>query len=165
MNTVDIILLICFIPALVQGFRKGFISQIIAIISIILGAWLSFRFASEVSVWLAQYITGSEQILKIIAFALILTAVIIGLTLLGKLLESTFELVMLGWLNKLLGAAFSLVKAGLLIGLAIMVFCSLNNTFSLVSEEVLKESVLFPPLKDLAYTVFPYLKELLFWNR
>ena len=165
MNTVDIILLICFIPALVQGFRKGFISQIIAIISIILGAWLSFRFASEVSVWLAQYITGSEQILKIIAFALILTAVIIGLTLLGKLLESTFELVMLGWLNKLLGAAFSLVKAGLLIGLAIMVFCSLNNTFSLVSEEILKESVLFPPLKDLAYTVFPYLKELLFWNR
>lgn len=165
MNTVDIILLICFIPALIQGFRKGFISQIIAIISIILGAWLSFRFASEVSVWLAQYITGSEQILKIIAFALILTAVIIGLALLGKLLESTFELVMLGWLNKLLGAAFSLVKAGLLIGLAIMVFCSLNNTFSLVSEEVLKESVLFPPLKDLAYTVFPYLKELLFWNR
>ncbi len=165
MNTVDIILLICFIPALVQGFRKGFISQIIAIISIILGAWLSFRFASEVSVWLAQYITGSEQILKIIAFALILTAVIIGLALLGKLLESTFELVMLGWLNKLLGAAFSLIKAGLLIGLAIMVFCSLNNTFSLVSEEVLKESVLFPPLKDLAYTVFPYLKELLFWNR
>ena len=165
MNTVDIILLICFIPALVQGFRKGFISQIIAIISIILGAWLSFRFASEVSVWLAQYITGSEQILKIIAFALILTAVIIGLALLGKLLESTFELVMLGWLNKLLGAAFSLVKAGLLIGLAIMVFCSLNNTFSLVSEEVLKESVLFPPLKDLAYTVFPYLKELLFWNK
>ncbi len=165
MNTVDIILLICFIPALIQGFRKGFISQIIAIISIILGAWLSFRFASEVSVWLAQYITGSEQILKITAFALILTAVIIGLTLLGKLLESTFELVMLGWLNKLLGAAFSLVKAGLLIGLAIMVFCSLNNTFSLVSEEVLKESVLFPPLKDLAYTVFPYLKELLFWNR
>lgn len=165
MNTVDIILLICFIPALVQGFRKGFISQIIAIISIILGAWLSFRFASEVSVWLAQYITGSEQILKITAFALILTTVIIGLALLGKLLESTFELVMLGWLNKLLGAAFSLVKAGLLIGLAIMVFCSLNNTFSLVSEEVLKESVLFPPLKDLAYTVFPYLKELLFWNR
>lgn len=165
MNTVDIILLICFIPALIQGFRKGFISQIIAIISILMGAWLSFRFASEVSVWLAQYITGSEQILKITAFALILTAVIIGLTLLGKLLESTFELVMLGWLNKLLGAAFSLVKAGLLIGLAIMVFCSLNNTFSLVSEEVLNESVLFPPLKDLAYTVFPYLKELLFWNR
>ena len=46
-----------------------------------------------------------------------------------------------------------------------MAFCSLNNTFELVSEETLETSVLFPPLKDLAYTVFPYLKELFFWNK
>ena len=165
MSIVDIILLICFIPAVVQGFRKGFISQVIAIVSIILGAWLSFRFASAVSEWLAQYIQGSEQILKLIAFALILIAVIAGLALLGKLIEGTFKLVMLGWLNRLLGVLFSLLKAGLIVGLIIMAFCSLNNTFGFVSEETLNGSVLFLPLKDLAYTVFPYLKELLFWNK
>ncbi len=165
MNIVDIILLICFIPALIQGFRKGFISQIIAIISIILGVWLSFRFSSSVSVWLAQYIQGSEQIMKLISFALILIAVIAGLTVLGRLIEGTFKLVMLGWLNRLLGVAFSLLKAGLVVGLAIMAFCSLNNTFGLVSEDTLNQSVLFPPLKDLAYTVFPYLKELISGNK
>ena len=165
MNIVDIILLICFIPALIQGFRKGFISQVIAIISIILGVWLSFRFSSSVSVWLAQYIQWSEQIMKLISFALILIAVIAGLTVLGRLIEGTFKLVMLGWLNRLLGVAFSLLKAGLVVGLAIMAFCSLNNTFGLVSEDTLNQSVLFPPLKDLAYTVFPYLKELISWNK
>lgn len=165
MNIVDIILLICFIPALIQGFRKGFISQVIAIISIILGVWLSFRFSSSVSVWLAQYIQGSEQIMKLISFALILIAVIAGLTVLGRLIEGTFKLVMLDWLNRLLGVAFSLLKAGLVVGLAIMAFCSLNNTFGLVSEDTLNQSVLFPPLKDLAYTVFPYLKELISWNK
>lgn len=165
MNIVDIILLICFIPALIQGFRKGFISQVIAIISIILGVWLSFRFSSSVSVWLAQYIQGSEQIMKLISFALILIAVIAGLTVLGRLIEGTFKLVMLGWLNRLLGVAFSLLKAGLVVGLAIMAFCSLNNTFGLVSEDTLNQSILFPPLKDLAYTVFPYLKELISWNK
>lgn len=165
MNIVDIILLICFIPALIQGFRKGFISQVIAIISIILGVWLSFRFSSSVSVWLAQYIQGSEQIMKLISFALILIAVIAGLTVLGRLIEGTFKLVMLGWLNRLLGVAFSLLKAGLVVGLAIMAFCSINNTFGLVSEDTLNQSVLFPPLKDLAYTIFPYLKELISWNK
>lgn len=165
MNIVDIILLICFIPALIQGFRKGFISQVIAIISIILGVWLSFRFSSSVSVWLAQYIQGSEQIMKLISFALILIAVIAGLTVLGRLIEGTFKLVMLGWLNRLLGVAFSLLKAGLVVGLVIMAFCSLNDTFSFVSKDTLNQSILFPPLKDLAYTVFPYLKELIFWNK
>ena len=164
MNTLDIILLICFVPAVVQGYRKGFISQVIAIISIIAGSWLSFRFSASVSTWLAQYIECSEQVLKVISFALILAAAAIVLTIAGKLIESLLKLVMLGWLNNVLGMAFSLLKAGLIIGLSIMVFCSLNETFELVSEEVLNESVLFPPLKDMAYTVFPYLKEHLFWN-
>ncbi len=164
MNILDIILLICFVPALVQGFRKGFISQVIAIVSIIAGVWMSARFANMVSAWIGQYIQGSEQVLKVAAFALIFIAVIAALTLLGKLLEGTIKLIMLGWLNRLLGVLFSLLKAGLIIGLVIMAFCSLNDTFKFVSEETLNSSVLFPPLKDLAYSVFPYLKELLCWN-
>jgi membrane protein required for colicin V production len=165
MNILDIILLICFVPAVIQGFQKGFISQVIAIISIIAGVWLSVQFASEVTVWLAQYIQGSEQVLKVVSFALIFIAVIAGLALLGRLVEGTVKLIMLGWLNRLLGVVFSLVKAALIVGLVIMAFCSLNNTFQFVSEEVLNQSVLFPPLKNMAYTVFPYLKDLLFWNK
>lgn len=165
MSILDIILLICFIPAVVQGFRKGFISQVIAIVSIIAGTWLSFRFASAVSVWIAGYIQTSEQVLKVVSFALIFFAVIALLALVGKFIEGTFKLIMLGWLNRLLGVLFSLLKTGLIVGLVIMAFCSLNSTFGFVSEETLNGSVLFPPLRDLAYTVFPYLKELLFWNK
>ena len=165
MNILDIILLICFVPAVIQGFRKGFISQVIAIISIIAGVWLSVQFAAPVTSWLAQYIEGSEQVLKLVSFALIFIALIAAFAILGKLVEGTVKLIMLGWLNRLLGVVLSLVKAGLIVGLVIMAFCSLNNTFQFVSEDVLNESVLFPPLKNMAYTVFPYLKDLLFWNK
>ena len=58
----------------------------------------------------------------------------------------------------------TLIKTGLIVGLLIMVFCSLNNNLHLISEEILAESVLFTPLKNAAYTVFPYLKSLIFWN-
>lgn len=165
MNVLDIILLICFIPAVIQGIRNGFIAQVISIAALILGVWASARFTPEVSTWLAQYITVSDQVMKVISFTVILLMSFLVLALIGKFLEATFKLVMLGWLNSLLGAVFSLIKAGLVIGLVIMAFCSLNNTFDFVSEEVLNESVLFPPLKKMAYTVFPYLKELLFWNK
>lgn len=165
MNVLDIILLICFIPAVIQGIRNGFIAQVISIAALILGVWASARFTPEVSTWLAQYITVSDQVMKVISFTAILLTSFLVLALIGKFLEATFKLVMLRWMNSLLGAVFSLIKAGLVIGLVIMAFCSLNNTFNFVSEEVLNESVLFPPLKKMAYTVFPYLKELLFWNK
>ena len=165
MNIVDIILLICFIPALIQGFRKGFISQIIGIVSIIAGSLISFKGASALGEWMAQYFTASEQTLKLVSFAIIFIGVFIALALLGRIIEGLFKLILLGWLNRLLGIVFSLLKTGLLIGLVIMIFCSLNNTFEFVSTEVLEESLLFPPIKNSAYYVFPYLKEFLFWNK
>lgn len=164
MNILDIIILICFVPALVQGLRKGFIAQVISIIAILLGVYLSFQFSTSLSEWLAQYIEGSEQILKIVSFALILVGVMVGLSILSRLLEGVVNFVMLGWLNKLLGVAFSFLKCALIAGLVIMAFNSLNNTFNLISEEELAKSTLYPHLKSLAYSVFPYLKDMLFWK-
>lgn len=165
MNILDIILLICFIPAVVQGLRKGFISQAISIVSLIVGIWLSARFASAVSVWIGQWITASGQVLEIVAFALILILVFLGLGAIGKLIEATIKLVMLGWLNRLLGVVFAVLKTMLIVGLVIMAFNSLNVTFGFVKEEVLNQSMLYPPLKNLANDVFPYLRDMIFWNK
>ena len=165
MNILDIILLVCFVPAIFQGIRKGFIAQAISIISIIVGIWASAHFADIVAGWVAQYITASDQILKVVAFALILIAVFIALAAVGKLLEGMFKLVMLGWLNKVLGVVFALLKTGLIVGVAIMAFSSLNDTFNLVQEPVLNEAVLYPPLKKLAFEVFPYLKDMLTFTK
>lgn len=161
MNILDIILLVCFVPAIFQGIRKGFIAQAVSIISIILGIWASARFANVVSDWIAQYITASEQVLRLVAFALILVLVFLVLAALGKMLEGVIKLVMLGWLNKLLGVVFALLKTGLIVGLVIMAFSSLNDNFKLVQESVLNESIMYPPLKKLAFEVFPYLKDML----
>lgn len=161
MNILDIILLVCFVPAIFQGIRKGFIAQAVSIISIILGIWASARFANIVSDWIAQYITASEQVLRLVAFALILVLVFLVLAALGKMLEGVIKLVMLGWLNKLLGVVFALLKTGLIVGLVIMAFSSLNDNFKFVQESVLNESIMYPPLKKLAFEVFPYLKDML----
>lgn len=161
MNILDIIILICLVPALIVGIKKGFISQVISILSIIVGIWASSRFANIVSEWLGQYITASENILRLVAFVIILVLVFIILGLLGKLLDSIIKVVLLGWVNRLLGAIFSLLKAFLILGLVMMLFTSLNDALNLVKPEVIKESLLFQPLKDLADMVFPYIKNLL----
>ena len=160
MSIIDIILLICFIPALISGLKKGFIAQLIAIISIFAGIWISFEFATITSQWLSQYIEAPENVLRIAAFALIMVGVFITLGLLGKLLEGILNLVMLGWVNKLFGVIFAFLKTALITGLIIMGFNSINASLELVSAETLSESVLYTPLKNFADSVFPYLKEL-----
>ena len=165
MNFLDALILIALIPAIIQGLRKGFISQAISIISVVVGIWASARFANLVATWASQYITASEQVLKIVAFALILIVVFIVLGLLGKLLESVLKLVMLGWVNRLLGVVFSLLKALLIIGLIIIAFNALNNSFGIIKPEVISDSVLYEPIKNLADAVFPYIKNMLTFNK
>lgn len=161
MNILDIILLICFVPAIIQGLRKGFISQAISLISITLGVWASSRFSAIISEWIAQYMSASDQVLKIISFTLILIAVFIILGLIGKLLEGIFKLVTLGWVNRVLGLVFALAKAFIIVGILIMVFNSLNDTFELVKPSVMKDSVLYPYINQATNEIFPYIKDLL----
>ena len=161
MSTPDIIILICFLPAIISGIMKGFIEQAVALVSLILGAWLAFKFSTVVSGWLQPYFEVSETVLNVISFAVIMVAVVLVLFVISKILTGVTKLVMLGWLDRLLGLVFALLKAGLLIGIGIILFDTLNVKFEFVEEKVLDESVLYAPIRDIAYTVFPYLKELL----
>ena len=161
MNILDIIILICLIPAIFQGIRKGFISQAISIASVVIGIWSSAKFADIAAQWLAQHITVSEQVHKIVAFAVILVIVFIALGLIGRLLESILNFAFLGWVNKLAGVLFSVLKITLILGLIAVAFNSLNNSFNLVKPEIIADSVLYGPLKELADAIFPYIKNMI----
>ena len=162
MSTPDIIILLCFLPAVISGLMKGFIQQVVALVSLLLGAWMAFKFSNVVGEWLQPYFNVSETVMHVISFAVIMVAVVLVLFVLGKILTGVTKLVMLGWLDRLLGLVFALLLAGLLIGIGIVLFDTVNVKFDLVDEAVLEESVLYAPIRDIAYTVFPYLKELLF---
>ncbi len=161
MNALDIIILLCFIPAIITGLKKGLVTQIFEIVSVIAGAWLSYRFSGLLCKYLAPYIETSEPILHIIAFVIIMIVAVLFFRLIGKGVETIVKLVLLGWLNKLLGVVFAILKVGLILGLIIIVFNTINAQVGIVKEEVLSSSVLYEPLKNAAYSVFPYFKELL----
>lgn len=163
METLDIIILVCFIPAIVRGIQKGFISQAISLASILIGVWLAFQFSEMVGEALSTrfpQITGT--IASIISFILILTVVAILLGLVGKLLKRIMKTVSMGWVDHLLGLIFSLLRAALVIGLVIILFDTINLKFDIVKAEKLDASTLYNPIKNIAYKVFPYLKALLF---
>ncbi len=161
MGTLDIILLICFIPAVVRGIQKGFVEQLVAIAAILLGAWLAFRFSSPLSEWASAYVGLEPKVLQVVSFIVIVFVAVLLLTLLGKLVTGTLKAVSLGWINRLLGVVFALLKAALLIGLFIFLFHTLNEKWNLINPETLSGSVVYNALLTAAENVFPYLKEFL----
>ena len=160
MNTLDIILLVLLIPGAIRGITKGFLEQVVALGGIFLSVYAAYHFSQPVCEWLRQYIQVSETVLNVLGFVVMLLGVLILVILLGKVITKAVEMASLGWINRALGFAFSLVTSALVLSLLAILFDTVNSKFELVTGPVLSESVLFPPLLDLGYTVFPYLKEL-----
>ena len=160
MGTLDIILLCCFLPALYTGLTKGFVQQIISLVSLLAGAWLAIKFSDAVTQWLDPHLTMSEPFLHILSFVLIFIAAVLVLGLIGKLLNKLLSAATLGWLNRLLGLLLALFETALILGLLAMLFDSLNAQWSLVDPEVLDQSVVYKFVRDLAAKILPALKSL-----
>lgn len=162
MEPLDIFLIICLACCLIDGVRKGFVAQVFAIASLWLAAFLSFRFSETLCARLRPLTDISPTVLNVVSFTVIIIVTIVLMYLLGRLVSGLFKLVLLGWLDRMLGIVFSLIWGSLVLGLVIMLFDTLNGCMNLVSRETLDASAVYCSLKNLAYSVFPFMKSLMF---
>lgn len=160
MGIIDIIILACFIPAVIQGLKRGFVSQAISLVAIFAGIFLAIKFNGDVAPWLSGHIKADEKTLKVISFIILLLATIIILKLIGKLLTRLLNFATLGAANRLAGLVFALFEYALIIGLVISLFDDLNTKITLVNPQTLADSPVYMFLKEFAGKVFPYLKDL-----
>lgn len=161
MNTLDIILLLLFIPGIIRGISKGFLEQAIALVGIVLSVWAAFKFLSPVCDLLGQYVTMPEELLQVVAFVVILVVVSLIVLLLARLLTKVVEMALLGWLNKTLGVVSSILITATILSVVIILFDTVNVQFGLTESDLLTQSTVYPILKDFGYFIFPFLKQLL----
>ena len=52
MPIMDIILLLCFIPAIISGLARGFVKQVADLVTLVLAAWAAYYFSRGVATYL-----------------------------------------------------------------------------------------------------------------
>ena len=158
MAILDIILLLCFVPAIVSGISKGFIKEVVDLAAVLIAAWAAFHFATPVADWMAGGITLDPAVLKVIAFCIIAIAVALVLNLVAALITKALEVISLGLVNRILGMVFCVVKVAFLLGLFILLVETLNSSLHVLKPELTENSVVYCTLRDLANHIFPILK-------
>lgn len=154
MGTIDIIILVCLMPALYFGLKNGLVKQIISFAVIYLGITLALKFSGAVVPLVQQYIHVEGFWAKFIAFVAIFAAVALVLTILGNIIEKAIKAGATGFLNRVLGLFLSLFIFILLTALLVYLADSLNQATGLIPKEKLAESKLYPLMLDIANTFF-----------
>ena len=136
---IDLIFAVIIILAIIKGYQKGLIIAVFSIIAFIIGLAAALKLSAVVADYLKDSISVSAKWLPFIAFAIVFFIVLLLVRLGGKLIEKTFQAVMLGWLNRIGGIL--LYAALYIIILSIFIFYA--EKLQLLQPATIKSSVTY----------------------
>ncbi len=139
MNWLDIVILIGLVVPAFTGLRRGLIKSVLSLAGLIIGVILAGRLYGPVSKILT--FISSEDMANIVAFILILVAVMAIAIVLARLLKSAAKIVMLGWVDHVGGAVFGLLMGAILWGAILAIWVKFFGS-GLVTESLLASVLL-----------------------
>lgn len=146
LNWMDIIIIIPIVIAMAKGAWRGLILEAASFLGLIGGIIAGILFLDQIRNFLQTFLQLDETYLSVIAFIIIFSCVVLGVSLLGKLATKLFQIAALGILNRIGGLLFGFISSFLLVGLGILMLEKVDNVFNIIPNDVKKESVLYEPI-------------------
>ena len=131
MNWLDVIIIILLVASIFGGLKNGLVRSLLSLAGLIVGINLAGRYYLAVAARLA--FIHQEKAAHIVAFVIIVLAVMLVAALVGLLLAWIIASVMLGWLDRIGGAIFGLVIGALSIGALLAVWVKFAGTSKAVT--------------------------------
>lgn len=148
MNWLDIVILIPVVFFAWQGMKNGLIMEVFTLAALILGIWASLEFSFIAEDFMRDNFDWRSEYLHIIAFIVTFIIVVVGVNIIGRVIEKIFHAIALGAVDKVLGLAFGAIKGILLLTIIFYVFDNFEMEKGLIDKEVKKESFCYPLLED-----------------
>ena len=143
---IDIVFAIIILLAIIKGYQKGLIIAVFSIIAIIIGLAAALKLSAIVAVYLQHNVSVSSKIIPFISFAFVFLVVVFLVHLGGKLIQKTFEMVLLGWANRLGG----IVLYAFLYTLIFSVLLFYGDKIKLFDRSTISASITYPFIAPLA---------------
>ena len=159
MGLLDIILALMLAYGGYKGLRNGLFVEIASIVALVGGIYGAIHFSYITADYLSQRLEWEPRYIKLTAFVITFSAIVIAAHMLGKFFTKIADFAMLGFINTLAGGIFGLVKVAIILGALLIFFERANSSLHLVQPETIENSVLYEPIKEVGAFVFSWVLE------
>lgn len=139
--------------SLIVGIFRGFIREVLSLISWGLALWVGWRFFKPAATYLENMVS-SEPVRQIAAFVFIFISVLILLTVASHFLAKLFKVSGIAFIDRLFGALFGFGRGVLIMAIIVL----LGGATALPKEPWWHDSVLTPmltPVTDFLLDLMP----------
>ena len=158
MNYFDLTFLTVVAIVTIRGLFRGLITELLVLVSIILGFIIATLFHDNVQVIISGIFPDiPETISKMIAFILLFVAVNIAVRIVSKTLNTLATFTFLQPVNKIAGAVFAFTKVTLLVSIFLILIEFIPGAPILRDKLGADESITYKPVKKFApmlYNIF-----------
>lgn len=156
MNIFDIIVYLSLAWAVFNGWRRGFLLQMLSLLAVVAALFFATQYGSEL-----ERILGVDiGVQGVVGFIVIFVAAMILIAVSGYVLRAVFRFAGLGAIDVLLGILFSVAKVALVVSVLFSWFDNANKSYEWASRECVAESRWYEPVKGITDKLTPYFEEL-----
>ena len=137
MGFLDIVLGILLTWGLYKGIKNGLFLELASLGALIIGLFGAIRFSYVIGGYLSKHISWDERYLKLTAFVITFSIIVLVVHLVGKLLTKIANFAMLGLLNKIAGGLFGALKVAVILGALLVFFDRINNSLPMIKKETI----------------------------
>jgi len=156
MQVIDIVMVVFAGLMMILGFRKGLIISLASLVALILGIYAAVYFSNFAGEILHSTFDISSTYLPVISFVVTFLAVLIGVLLIGKLIEKMVDVVGIGFLNHLAGAVLGLVKSILILSVIFFVITIADPNQKLITPKAKQESLFYKHIASVFPTIMSW---------
>ncbi|MBI4433478.1 CvpA family protein [Candidatus Uhrbacteria bacterium] len=158
MSFLDIALLVILAGFVLYGFLLGFIHALGVVVGIAVGAYIASHLFDPVALFVASYIGGSLNIIRIVVFLLLFGIVNrlvgFGFTLLHRLFQLLTFIPFLSSVNRLAGAILGFIEGVIVMGAGL--YLATKYPISPEFTTAIVRSRIAPTLVFAAYLIVPF---------
>lgn len=162
-NWFDLTVGILLLLAVINGYRKGLIMQLVGLAILVLSAIFGGRVAEMILPHLTGWINLSPEAARVLSFLLAFAAIAIALTLVGKLIQGFFDLVLLSFLNRLGGAVIAAGTMMLFLSILLNLVLLLDRSETVITPQIKQDSFFYSRVETVVPAIVPHLNSRL-WD-
>ncbi len=162
-NWFDVTIGILLLFALIDGYRKGLIMQLVGLATLVLAAIFGGRVAAVILPHLTGWINITPEVARVLSFALAFAAIAILLTLVGRILQKFIDVVLLSFVNRLAGMVVAVATMMLFLSILLNLLLLLDRHEKVISPRIRQESFFYSRVEAVLPAIVPHLASQ-FWE-
>jgi membrane protein required for colicin V production len=126
LSKVDIVLILFALLGAWNGYKEGFLMELISLVTILLGVLGGFKLMGEGMIFLQERFNADKSTLPYISFIVIFLIIVVLVRLLGKLIKNSIDKSFLGTLDQSMGGILGVFKTLFMLSIVIWIMDSLK---------------------------------------